>query len=455
MGSDEPAALRLFDKSARYHADAAQAIAGGVNSNIRLSGTRLCFTRAAGAHLFDVDGNTYIDYALGMGPAILGHAPPQVVAAVRDSLALGQMYAGQHPAELELARLVQRAVPSAELVRFGITGSEMVQAALRVARAYTGRTKIIKFEGHYHGWFDNVLANVGGPPSEPSESMPFHTSAQSRGQPPSSVVELLVLPWNSVGALRRCLAAHGPQVAGVLMEPMMCNSGAIVPRPDYLKAVRQLCDEHGVVLIFDEVITGFRLGLAGAQGRFGVEPDLSIFAKAIGAGFPLAMLTGRRKHMELIASGAVNHSGTYNANVPSIVAGVAALKLLSGSNGQVFAHIERLGHRLMSGLVDLARKHSLNLRVSGLGAVFNTAFTDETDVFDYGSFKRADDARLNAFLDGLLVRGVRPMSRGTWFLSAAHTDADVEETLASADQALDGLAAALGSSSAKRKTGPA
>ncbi len=369
-----------------------------------------------------------------MGPAILGHAPPQVVAAVGECLALGQMYAGQHAAELQLAQLVQRAVPSAELVRFGMTGSEMVQAALRVARAHSGRAKVIKFEGHYHGWFDYVLANVGGPPTDPAGPLPLAVHVQTRGQPSSSVAELIVLPWNSIDALTRCFAAFGADIAAVLMEPMMCNSGAILPLPGYLQAVRRLCDEHRTVLIFDEVITGFRLGLAGAQGRFSVAPDLSIFAKALGAGFPLAMLAGRREIMDLIATGAVNHSGTYNSNVMSIVAGVAALELLSADNGQVFSRIENTGRRLMNGLRELGGKYGLNLSVTGVGAVFNTAFTDHPDAFDYASFKRAAEAPLKAFLDALLLRGVRPTSRGTWFVSAAHTDADVQETLVIADQ---------------------
>lgn len=427
---------RNLGNSVRYHADAARVIAGSVNSNVRLLGTPICFARASGSALTDIDGNVYVDYAMGMGPAILGHSHPKVVAAIEESLVLGQLYAGQHPAELELALLVQRLIPSAQRVRFGMTGSEMVQAALRVARGYTGRNKIIKFEGHYHGWYDNVLANVGAPPNDPSGPDPFRPCLQSRGQPQSSVQELLVVPWNSVDALTRCLAQHGHEIAAILMEPMMCNTGAILPQPGYLQAVRRLCNDHGALLIFDEVITGFRLGLAGAQGLFGVEPDLSTFAKAMGAGFPLAMLAGRADVMELFATAAVNHSGTYNSNVVSIAAGIATLQVLSENHGSILAQIERTGRSLMSGLQDIGRTRGLNLSVSGMGAVFNTTFTDEKHVVDYASFKRAQDARLLAFLDGLLVRGVRPTSRGTWFVSAAHTPADIQNTLAAADAAL-------------------
>jgi len=435
----QPTAARSFDKSSRYHATAARVIAGSVNSNVRLAGTPMCFVSASGSRIVDVDGNSYIDYAMGMGPVILGHSHPRLVAAITETATSGQMYAGQHPAELELALLAQKLVPSAERVRFGMTGSEMVQAALRVARASTGRDKVIKFEGHYHGWFDNVLASVAATPNDPEGNVPFAPVLQSRGQTQSSVQDLFVMPWNNIGALTRCFEARGKEIAAVLMEPMMCNTGAILPLPGYLQMVRRLCDEFGAVLIFDEVITGFRLSLAGAQGLFGVYPDLSTFAKAIGGGYPLAMLAGQSKLMELISTGAVNHSGTYNSNVLSIAAGVATLQALSENDGAVIGQIDRTGQSLVSGLQDLGRKHRINLYVSGVGSVFNTSFTDQEDVVDYASFKRAQDTRLAKFLAQLLLRGVRPTSRGTWFVSAAHTKADVETTLRAADGALGEL----------------
>jgi len=425
-------------KSLRYQEEAARVVAGGVNSNVRLLGAPICIAQASGSQLTDIDGNTYIDYAMGMGPAILGHAHPAVLAAIRDSLALGQLYAGQHPAELELARLVQRLVPSAELVRFGVTGSEVVQAAVRVARAFTGRPKIIKFAGHYHGWFDNVLANDASP-MDGAAAVEFSPQLHTLGQPASSVADLLVVPWNDIEALTRAFGLQGPEVAAVLMEPMMCNTGAILPRPGYLQAVRRLCDACGALLIFDEVITGFRLGLAGAQGLFDVKPDLSTFAKAIGAGIPLAMLAGRADVMGLIASGKVNHSGTYNSNVMSMVAGIATLRVLSENDGYVMTQIQATGRALMAGLRELGRRRKVNLYVAGVGSVFNTSFTDLEDVYDYASFKHAHEAPLKAFLEALLRRGVRPTSRGTWFVSAAHTQEDIKATLAAADAALGEL----------------
>ena len=422
-------------ESATYHRRALAAIAGGVNSNVRLNSAPLYIARAQGAHLFDVDGNSYIDYALGMGPTVLGHAPAAVIEAVSSSLAHGQLYAAQHPAEVQLAELVRQLLPSAELVRFGVTGSEMVQAAIRLARAYTGRNKIVKFEGHYHGWFDSVLANVSGSPGDPA-SIPLPIHLQTRGQPASCVAELLVLPWNSVEALKECFRMHGRGIAAVLMEPMMCNSGAILPLPGYLQAAREICEEHGALLIFDEVVTGFRLALGGAQGLFAVEPHLAVFAKALGAGFPLSMLTGRSAIMELFANGSVNHSGTYNANVVGVVAGVAALQALAADDGSVYRHIDHIGRGLMTGLRELGAKHSVNLSVTGVGAVFNTSFTDEQSVVNYASFARSLAAPLKTFLEGLVEQGIRPTSRGTWFVSAAHSEIDVETTLAAADLVL-------------------
>jgi len=425
-----------FRRSIAYHEDASRAIAGGVNSNVRMSGTPLCFSRASGSKLFDLDGNEYVDYALGMGPAILGHAPPRVVQAVRDSLDGGQLFAGQHDSELALAKLLREHVPSAELVRIGLTGSEMVHAALRVARAHTGRTHVVKFEGHYHGWFDNVLVNTGGPANHAAGPMPFPVHRQSSGQTSASVSETYVLPWNDVPTITGFLGRHGSRIAAIITEPMMCNTGAILPRPGYLQALRALCDEHGIVLIFDEVITGYRLGLGGAQARFGVVPDLTILAKALGGGFPVAALAGHAKIMSLFASGGVNHSGTYNANMVSLAAAVATLKELAADDGAAYRMIEATGEQLIKGIRELAAKRSPSLKVMGCASVFNTLFTDESEIFDYESHARSDSARQRQLLDALLLKGIRPTSRGTWFVSAAHTAADVERTLEALDSVL-------------------
>ncbi len=421
--------------SQKYHDLAKARIAGGVNSNVRLSGAPLCFASGKGSHLTDVDGNDYIDYALGMGPNILGHAPPAVTAAVSRSLALGQLFAGQHPLELELANEFCGCVKSAELVRFGLSGSEMVQAAIRVARAFTGRTDVIKFEGHYHGWFDNVLINQTPPIAAEGNPIPRPRHLQSAGQSPHASEDVVVLPWNDVEALEKYIGANASRIAAIITEPIMFNTGGILPRPGYLEHLRRVTKAHDILLIFDEVITGFRVALGGAQELYGIRPDLSIFGKALGAGFPVAAVAGRRDIMELFASGGVNHSGTYNANIVSLSAALAALRELSANGQAVYKRINAAGKTLLDGIAAAGRRHGANLQVSGLPSAFHTCFAGHP-IHDYVTYSTADQKRLGRFLAALLERGVRPTSRGTWFVSSTHTDDDVKSTLDAVDSAL-------------------
>lgn len=423
-------------QSERYHKLAQAHIAGGVNSNVRLRAVPpICFSSGKGAHLTDIDGNVYLDYALGMGPNILGHAPPAVVDEVARTLTLGQLFAGQQVLELKLAETLSNCVSSAELVRIGLSGSEMVQAAIRVARAFTGRSEIIKFEGHYHGWFDNIFVNVSGPVAPEGAALPRSRHLQSVGQSPYASVDVSVLPWNDFDAVERYVSAHAERIAAIITEPVMLNTGGILPKEGYLQHLRNVASAHGVVLIFDEVITGFRVALGGAQGLYGVTPDLSIFAKAMGAGFPVSALAGRRDIMELFASGRVNHSGTYNANVPSMSAALATLGALSASGGAVYERMNARGGALMDGIAQAAREQGIDLQVSGLPTAFHTCFASHP-IHDYASYMRADQGRLSAFLRALLKCRIRPTGRGTWFLSTEHTESDIETTLEGVRRAL-------------------
>jgi glutamate-1-semialdehyde 2,1-aminomutase len=426
-----------FRRSAAYNQEAAQLIPGAVNSNVRLAGSPipLCFEKGEGAHIFDIDGNRFIDYALGMGPAVLGHAPRQVNDAVAASLARGQLYAGQHRHELELARLMNRYIPSAEMIRVCMSGSEAVQAAIRLARAATGRSKLIKFEGQYHGWFDNVLISHS-PAAGEDLPVPRAPHLETRGQASNSADDLIVLPWNDVTAIDAVVAEHGADIAAIISEPAMLNTGAIPPRRGYLEHLRAVTRDHGIVLIFDEVITGFRLGLGGAQQRFGVTPDLSTFAKAMAGGFPVAALVGRRNLMELFGAGKVNHSGTYNSNVISIVAAIETIRCLGAENGAALERAESTGNAIIDGLRRLAREKGSRLQVSGYGAAFCTWFGEPDSVVDYQSYKRTDLSLQQAFLTELVQLGIRPTSRGTWFVSAAHDSNDVHTTLDAAALAL-------------------
>lgn len=425
-------------ESERHHALAKAHIAGGVNSNVRLRGVPLCFSSGKGAHLTDIDGNVYLDYALGMGPNILGHAPTAVVTAVAQTLDSGQLFAGQHVLELKLAERLSSCVPSAELVRFGLSGSEMVQAAIRVARAYTGRPKIIKFEGHYHGWLDNIFVNVSGPAPAEGNPIPRPRFLQSAGQSPQAAADIVVLPWNDFDAVERYLHSTAEEIAAIVTEPVMLNTGGILPKDGYLEHLRSLATKHGVVLIFDEVITGFRVAPGGAQALYGVKPDLSVFAKALGAGFPVSALAGRRDIMELFASGRVNHSGTYNANVPSIAAALAALDELLAPEQAAYDRMNARGQALMDGITQAARRQGVNLQVSGFPTAFHTCFASHP-IDDYVSYMRADQDRQSAFLRALLNLRVRTTARGTWFLSTAHTDADIASTLEAVTLALRDL----------------
>src|SRR5580692_311560 len=307
-----------FDASRERIAESARHLVGGVGSNFRMgiSPTPLVFERADGPILTDADGNRLIDYYLGMGPMILGHTPADVRTAVVAQLEKGILYGGQSAVEAEAARLICEMVPCAQKLRLNSSGSEAVQTALRLARAFTGRRTIIKFAGHYHGWFDNILWSTA-PPADAAGPV-----AGSRGQA-EGTSEIVVLPWNDLATLQARLARN--DVAGVIMESVMCNSGAILPLPGYLEGVREACTAAGTVLVFDEVITGFRVAPGGAQARLGVTPDLSTFAKAIANGFPVAAVAGRRDLMELMIQGVV-HGGTYNGQAVAMAATVATLK---------------------------------------------------------------------------------------------------------------------------------
>jgi glutamate-1-semialdehyde 2,1-aminomutase len=409
-----------FEVSRQRIAESAQHLVGGVGSNFRMgvSPTPLVFERAEGAILIDADGNRLIDYYLGMGPMILGHTPPEVARAVDRQLARGILFGGQSAIEARAAELVCEMVPCAERVRFNSSGSEAVQAALRLARAATGREQLVKFAGHYHGWFDNVLWSTA-PPAGATRPV-----AGSRGQLAAAADTLTVLPWNDLRALRERLGQR--DVAGVIMEPAMCNAGAIAPLPGYLEGVRAACDETGTVLIFDEVITGFRLGPGGAQGRFGVTPDLAVFAKAIASGFPVAAVTGRADIMDLFTDGVV-HGGTYNGQAVAMAACVATLERLRQPG--TYERIEAQGQRLMDGMRARLGEAGVAAVVSGFPAIFHVAFGLSAAARDWSDLLRVDRPRYIAFTTALLRRGVRALERGAWFLSTEHDAGVIEATL--------------------------
>jgi glutamate-1-semialdehyde 2,1-aminomutase len=426
--------MNSFEQSKIKMLQATRYLAGGVSSNFRLgiSPTPLVIRGGDGPYLIDVDGNRLIDYYLGMGPMILGHSPRRVIDAVKAQLDHGILFAGQTEAEFEAARLVCELVPCAERVRFGSSGTEVVQAALRLARAATGRKTIIKFEGHYHGWLDNVQWSVAptqevcGPAGKPSKV------PGTLGQDLHSGDHLDILGWNDLQAVEERLALG--DVAAVIMEPTMCNTSAILPRAGYLEGVRAACSGNGALLIFDEVITGFRLSAGGAQQRLGVVPDMATFGKALANGFPVAALAGRADLMDRFASGQVMHGGTYNGHPATMAATVATLQELA--QGNVYELIERRGRRLMDGIADVLRRAEFPARVQGFPGIFHVAFGVTEPIETFRDTFAIDRTRYVKFTTALVERGVRALERGAWFLSAEHDDAVIDRTLEIAEDAV-------------------
>ncbi|MCQ3803649.1 MAG: aminotransferase class III-fold pyridoxal phosphate-dependent enzyme [bacterium] len=424
-------------RSAEYYHRAREALAGGVSSQFRSFEYPhpLFYESGRGSRITDVDGNTYLDFTLSQGPLILGHSHPEVGDAVAQATSSGQIFAGQHLAELELAETIGRLVPCADLVRFSLSGSEAVHAALRAARVHTGRTRFLKFEGHYHGWFDNVAVSVSAPSADALGSRvqprPLPWTA---GRPSSSDAEVVTACWNDLEGVERALASDPDGIAAVITEPVMCNSGCIMPSDGFLEGLRSLCDFYGAVLIFDEVITGFRLGMSGAQGFFGVVPDLATFGKAMANGFPISALAGKAELMNHIARGTALHAGTMNAGNPTVAAAVATLKILE--RDRVHERLFRLGSELAEGLRRVSAEAGHPLRVEGPGPMIHTGFTDVEQIKDYRDALSYDGAKFARFVAGMHRRGIRLIGRGLWYLSAVHTEADIEEAVTAAAKVL-------------------
>ncbi len=431
-----------YQRSEQLHERAINALAGGVSSQVRASETPvpLFFQRGAGSRLWDVDGNEYVDFVMGQGPNIFGHSPEFLNEAVRAAIEQGVVFAGQHEAELDVAETIKRIVPSAELVRFSSSGSEVTHAAIRLARAHTGRTRFIKFEGQYHGWLDGVLYSVAPNMEAAGAYDSPNAVAGSAGMSPGTSDEVIVIPWNDVDALEATLVRHSGEIAAIITEPLMGNTNCILPKPGYLERMRELCDEHGIVLIFDEVITGFRVALGGAQEMTGVIPDLATYAKAMAGGFPVAMFCGKQEIMAHLDGGATLHAGTLNANTVAMSATAAALTELQRNDGEAYRRLYATGLALMDGLRNAAARAEVPMLVQGPGPLFNTSFTTASEVTDYRSHATAVDAgKFAVFQRKMQDRGVRITTRGTWMISTAHTEQDIDRAVRTAEEVLSEL----------------
>jgi glutamate-1-semialdehyde 2,1-aminomutase len=347
----------------------------------------------------------------------------------------GVAYAAQHELEAEVAERLCAMVPCAELVRFNSVGSEAVHGAIRLARGHTGRTVIIKFEGNYHGWLDPVLYSVHPDLAAAGDARHPAAVAGSAGLPPNGATDLVVLPYNDLDALAETFAARGDTVAAVIMEPILCNTGCITPDPDFVAGARKLTADHGALLIFDEIITGFRVAPGGGQEVIGVTPDLATFGKAMAGGMQVSALVGRREVMDTISNGTVAHAGTFNSHPVAMAAANAVLAHLDDHADEVYPALRATGRTLMDGLRQIAGRHGVPLLVDGPGPVFQTYVTDRSEIRGYRDFAACDRAAMARLHELLYAGGVSIVPRGLWFLSTAHTQAQVAETLDVAEAA--------------------
>ncbi len=418
---------------ARYER-AQRTLAGGVSSGLRRSARPypLYFSKGEGAIGEDVDGNRYTDFGLAWGPLILGQSPPEVTRAIQQQAALGLTFGAQHDLEYKVSECLTDIIPCADLVCYANSGTEIVQVALRLARAYTGCAKFLKFEGHYHGWDDSVLVSYhpGAKDIAGENALPI---GAGRGQRAHN--DVIIAEWNDRASVERAFAEHGREISAIICEPLLCNSGCIPAGAGFLEFLRKITQDNGALLIFDEVITGFRIGLAGAQGRYGVTPDLATYAKAIGGGLPLSALAGKREFMQLIADGGTVHAGTLNGNPIVLAAALATLEVLSRDHGAVYADLERRGSRLRSGLETRLRAAGYAVVTSGEAAVFHVSFM-ERPARRYRDLLTADVALYSDFVLAMLDEGVMVLPDGRWYTSVAHTDEHIDATLAAVDRVL-------------------
>ncbi len=414
---------------------AVRSLAGGVSTSVRRAARPypLYFDHGSKAHIFDVDGNRYIDYALAWGPLILGHAPPEVAARVAEHLNRGFTFGAQHELEIEVAERLVSLIPCADQVAYANSGTEIVQVALRLARAATDRPLYLKFEGHYHGWDDSVLVSYRPTPEAIAQwgDQPVPVGAGQR-----RTSDAVVAQWNDVASVERAFRHNQGDISAVICEPLLCNSGCIPPAPGFLEFLRELTLREGALLIFDEVITGFRMALDGAQGYYGVTPDVATFGKAVGGGMPLSVLAGTAQYMDLIASGKVVHSGTFNGNPLALASAAATIDILARNNGSAYREMWRLGERLRTGMEGILRQNGFSVVTSGGGPVFQLSLMSRPAT-NYREILAADMTAYSELVMALLDEGVMVLPDGRWYVSAVHTDSDIDETLAAVRRAVE------------------
>lgn len=416
----------LVSPAGRLAQRAVDVLPRGVSSSARIRTSPLILERAEGAHVVDVDGRRYVDYVLGMGPMLLGHGHPAVTDAVRRQLELGVLF-GTHPREIELAERIVGLLPFADKVLFANSGSEATHLAIRVARVTTGRRVVVKFEGHYHGWLDPLFVNTQvTPPAPASMRHPAVVTAAADTPPPSDIV---VCRWNDPAELSAVFAEYGSEIAAVVMEPLPMNFGTMWPDAGYLEAVRSMCAAEGALLIFDEVLSGFRVALGGASQLTGVRPDISVYAKAVASGFPLALVVGSNNAMSSITDGTLLPAGTYSAGPVGIAAAHATLDVLETEGSSLYPGLDQLGTRVRDGVTAIAHDLGVPLLSNQIGSVIQLFWTRTGPVRTFADAMTSDRDVIAAISEGALEYGSLVSPRGLIMLSGQHTPERIEQLL--------------------------
>lgn len=431
-------------KSEHFYEQARNYLPAGASSNVRVHMHEpfpILFKTGEGPRVWDVDGNGYIDYLMAYGALILGHRHPKIIAGIEQQLQQGIMFGTTTELEIEVAKLVSGIVPCAEMVTFANTGTEATMEAVRIARAVTGKDKILKFEGHYHGHHDYVLFSVDSPsPVSGLESSPAKLP-YFPGIPDEISKTVLVAPWNNPTALERILKKNHTDVAAVITEPVMGSQGVIPPEPEYLKQVRELTEKYDSLLIFDEVLTGFRIAKGGAQELYGVKPDLACFAKALGGGAPIAAVAGRRELMSMIGPGRIGFGGTYNAHPLSLAASKATLQTLYSNDGEAFRRMTDMGAKLKTRLTETFRAAGYRVVINAVGPMLAIYFTNLRRVSTYRHALQSDLEKFRRFRNEMLKHGVymHPDGLERLSISAVHTEREIEQTITATEETLKAL----------------